>query len=256
MRIVAILAAVLAMSPVSPLSAAELAPHEATYTLVLEKYHGPGEIQSWEGTSHYSISRDCQKWKLQIETNIRASVNGTFSESRGVATTYEGLDGNRMEFNFRVTLNDQTLEHRKGSAKLQGPGKPGVATYRIPEGETVDLPAGTIFPVTSWRASIAHLGSGKKKWKQTLFVDGSLANYSFAIRKSGVAATVHPTGDAGLISRPGWWLDTVHLGKDLNLEESFLAHANGVFSLIFRNLPGFTTREELVDIRALPTPQC
>lgn len=258
MRFAAILAALLAILPLSPLSAAELVPHEATYSSTLEKYHGPGELQAWEGSMRYSVSRDCQKWKLVKEFVTRFTINGTDSEIRAISTIYEALDGNRIEFNARAELNGQTVLYKKGSAKLQGKGMPGVATYREPAGETLELPAGTIFIVASWLASIDQTDSGKKKWKQLVFNDGELTDLSYTVRKRGVAASASPSGDANLISQTGWLVDGKFHGRQsgVNVQSTALEHANGVTSLIVQNNDIFATRYELVDIRALPAPQC
>ena len=80
----------------------------------------------------YSISRDCQKSTSKTEIVYRFMVNGVDFEIRAASTVYEALDRNRIEFNTRTELNGQTLYHKKGSAKLQGRGEPGVATYRVP----------------------------------------------------------------------------------------------------------------------------
>ena len=258
MRIVATLIATLAIFPMSLLSAAEIVPHEATYASTLEKYHGPGELQSWEGTTRYSISRDCQKWKIVTRMIFNFTINGTESQIKATSRTYEALDGNRMEFDTLTQLNGDVINHKKGVAKLQGAGKPGVVTYREPQGETLDLPAGTAFTIASTLGSIDQLGAGKKQWKQLMFSDGEFANYTYNVRKRGVVPSVNPSGDANLISQAGWLLETKMFsqGPAGNIQVTALAHANGVTSLATQNNEMFTTREELIDIRALPTPHC
>lgn len=258
MRFAAILAALLAILPLSSLSAAEFVPHEATYISTLEKYHGPGELQAWEGTTRRSISRDCQKWKIVTKIVLNFTINGIESQIEGISKTYEALDGSRMEFDTLTVLNGDVMNHKKGSAKLRGKGMPGVATYREPAGETLELPAGTIFIVASSLASIDQTDSGKKKWKQLVFNDGELTDLSYTVRKRGVAASASPSGDANLISRTGWLVDGKVQGRQsgVNAQSTALEHANGVTSLIMQNNDIFATRDELVDIRALPTPQC
>ena len=203
MRIVAFLAAALAIFPISLLSAAEITPIKAAFASTLKDYHGPGELQAWEGSLRYSISRDCQKWTSKTEIVYRFTVNGVDSEIRAASTVYEALDGNRIEFNTRTKSNGQTPHHKKGSAKLQSRGKPGVATYRVLQGETLNLPAGTIFTVTSWLASINQLGAGKKRWKQLVFSDGELTIFFLFCSQMRRHRVGQPKGEPSLISQAG-----------------------------------------------------
>lgn len=258
MRIVAILAVVLAAFQMSPLSASEMVPHEATFVSTLEEYHGPGEIQAWGGSMKYSVSRDCQKWKSVTDIVYRFTVNGTESEIWAHSTIYEALDGSRVEFDTRTEVNGQILSHKKGSAKLQGTGKPGVATYKIPQGETLNLPAGTIFPVASWLSSINYLAAGKKKWKQLIFNDGELMDYVYSVRKRGVSSPASPQGDAGLVSQAGWLIDGKVYARqsEAHVQLTLLSHSSGATSLYIQGNEMFSTREDLVEIKALPAPQC
>lgn len=258
MKTVAVLAVVLAIFRISPLSAAELAPHEAIFASELLEFRGLGELQAWEGSMRYSISRDCQKWTSITEIVYRFTVNGVDSEIRAVSTTYEGLDGNRIEFDTRTEINGRTLNRKKGSAKLQGRGKPGVVTYAIPRGETLDLPAGTIFTVSSWLSSIDQYSAGKKQWKQLVFNDGELADFSYSVRKRNVAAPISPNGDTSLVSQAGWLIDGEVYARqsDMNVQLTTLSHTNGATSLLIQHNDTFSTRDELVEIRALPAPQC
>jgi hypothetical protein len=171
---------------------------------------------------------------------------------------YEALDGNRIEFDTRTELDGRVLQRKKGGAKLQGEGKPGVAKYRMPQGEILDLPAGTMFVVASWRASIDQLGTGKKQWKQLVFIEGELTDFLYSVRKRGIAAPAGAKGDANLISQPGWLIDVNMNGRQSGTDilATLLSHPNGAASLYIHNNDMFSSLDELVEIRALPTPQC
>jgi hypothetical protein len=256
MRKLAILAAVTALVLIGPAAAAELAPHEASFTSTLQKYHGPGTVDSWEGTTHYRLSRDCQKWISETQVVYHFTVNGAASEIKVQSKSYEALDGHRLEFESILVVNGQTKSHTKGRATLKG--KTGVAAYQLPASETVELPAGTMFPVASRREAMAFAATGKKRWKQLVFDDGQLIDYAYDVVDRSAKPSSKPKGDILLVAGPGWMIDTRMSSRmsGMNIQMETLAHPSGAVSQFLQYNPLYDTSEMLVQIRALPSPQC
>lgn len=259
MRMLTILAVAVATFPANSLPAAELAPHEADYKVTLVRFLGPGNVESFEGAVKFRLSRDCQKWKLESESTYNLSWNGQYQEMRVSEKQYEALDGTRMEFDVRLEVDGDLKKQFKGSASLEGPGKPGIVKYRMPRRESVGLPAGTVFPIAWTNAVAGRLAAGKKRWTLPVFYTGEIAEISSSVTKSGVAASATPAGDTDLISGSGWLVRTRLVNQQpdsAGMEMELTIHGNGVISagVIYEEL--WITRQDLVRIERLPAPQC
>lgn len=254
-----VLIAVLAAFAGQPAAAAELASYSARYDLVLEELKIPGEVTSWNGAAAVRITRDCQKWSLRTEaafTLVLADgrvVNFHFAERNR-----ESLDGTRLEFELLLKINGSVSEHRKGVAVLEGKGKPGRVTFRIPKGKTVDLPAGTELPVAGMASLVANLAKGKTQWRQPLFMWGELMTMSHSVDEIGMSLAKQPKGDTRLTKFSGWRIDSTarrhESGETLRLQS--LVHPNGLTSRYLMEQEIVTYAHELVEITALPTPEC
>jgi len=258
MRKLAILAAAVALIRIGPAAAAELAPHEASFTSTLQEYHGPGKIDSWEEKNWYRVSRDCQKWTSEQNTDLQVTVNGVDAEVKGISKDYEALDGHRLEFNFTVVRNGQTIVHRMGTATLRGKGMPGTVKFRAPTSESIQLPAGTLFPVAAEREMFDLAAKGKKHWTQVVFEDGELVDYSFKVLDQVPKPAASPKDSDGLLTGPGWIIEMRRTSRSShnNSRTVGLMHANGTNDqyVTFERL--HTTTWALTQIRALPSPQC
>lgn len=257
MRKLAILAAA-ALIRIGPAAAAELAPHEASFTSKLLEYHGPGKIDSWEEKDWYRVSRDCQKWTSEQDTDLQVTVNGVDTEAKGFSKDYEALDGHRLEFNFSVVRNGQTIVHRMGTATLRGKGMSGIVKFRTPTSESMQLPAGTLFPVAAQREILELAARGRKHWTQVVFEDGELADYSFKVLDHVSKPAASPNDSDGLLTGPGWVIEMRRTSRSshTNSRTVGLMHANGTNGeyVTFERL--HTTTWALTQIRALPSPQC
>ncbi len=253
------LIAVLAGFAGQPAAAAELATYEARYDLVLEELKIPGEVTSWNGAAAVRIARDCRKWSLRIEAAFTlALADGRVVKFLSVEKYRESLDGTRLEFELVLKTNGSITDHRKGVAVLEGMGKPGRATFGIPRGKTVDLPAGTEFPVSGTASLVAMLASGRTEWRQILFTWGELMTMSHSVDEKGVSLSKQPKGDTILTKFSGWRVSStarlVESGQNIRLE--ILAHPNGLVSQHLYEQEILIFRDELVEIRALPAPVC
>lgn len=257
--LIAMLAAFAGQSAGLAAAAAELATYSARYDLVLEELKIPGEVASWDGAAAIRIARDCQKWSLRIETAFTLSLGGgSVFKFYSVEKYRESLDGTRLEFELVLKINGAVSDRRKGVAVLEGKGKPGRATFSIPKGKTVELPAGTELPVAARASLVASLASGKTEWRQILFKWGELMTMSHSVDKKGVSLAKQPRGDTRLTKFSGWRVNSTarrqETGAIFRLQS--LVQPNGLASQYVTEQELVTYAHELVEITALRTPEC
>ncbi len=242
-----------------PAAAAELATYSARYNLVLEELNIPGETRSWNGAAAVRIARDCRKWSLRMESAFTLSLAGGSVFKFHLMEKYdESLDGTRLEFELLLKINGSVKDHRKGVVVLRGKGMPGRATFSIPRGKTLDIPAGTELPVSATASLVASLAKGRTEWRQTVFMWGELMTMSHSVDEIGVSLAKQPRGDTRLTKFTGWRVNSTarRLESGLTLRLEILMHPNGLASQRRYQQELVTYASELVEIRALPTPEC
>ncbi len=239
--------------------AAELATYSARYNLVLEELKIPGEAKAWDGAAAIRISRDCQKWTLWIETAFTLSLGGgSVFKFHSVEKYFESLDGTRLEFELLLRINGAVSDRRKGVAVLAGKGKPGRVTFSLPKGKKLELPAGTELPVAATASIVDNLAKGKTQWRQSVFTWGELMTMSHSVDEKGVSLARQPKGDTRLTKFSGWRVNSTgqrhESGETFRIES--LVHPNGLTSQYLTVQEAVTFAHELVEIKALPTPEC
>ena len=150
----ALLMAVLAAVPVA---AQELAPHRAVYS-VTTLDHGRPSGES-PGTYAYELKLTCEGYvmiqRLRLEV---AGERGAIANEQQSQMT-ESLDGRRLRFEHLTTAAGRRGSLMKGEALLGDDGK-GEARFAEPEGQSVALPAGTLFPAAIARETIRQAKAG------------------------------------------------------------------------------------------------
>ncbi len=150
----AILLAVVA----GPASAQEFAPHRAVYSVTtLDKGKPSGEAT---GTYAFELKATCDGFvvnqRLRLETPGARAAAVTEQQSQMT----EGRDGKKLVFEHRTTSGGKQVGLVKGEALIADDGN-GQARFTDPEGQTVALPAGTLFPVSIARATIRQAKAGE-----------------------------------------------------------------------------------------------
>jgi len=143
---------------VLPAGAQEFAPHRAVYAVTgLDKGKPSGETP---GTYAYEIRLTCDGYVLNQRLRLEAAgQRGTvISEQQSQMT--ESKDGRKLRFEHRTMQNDRQTALFKGEATLGDDGS-GEARFGDPAGQTVALPAGTLFPVAIARATIRAAKAGE-----------------------------------------------------------------------------------------------
>lgn len=140
-----------------PAAAQELASHRAAYDVTMLDHGKPAAGTS--GSYAFELRATCegyvmiQRMRLSVE-NGRATV---VSEQQSQMT--ESRDGRKLQFDHRGTANGRVAGQWKGEATLSDDGK-GQGRYSEPDGQTVTLPADTMFPAALSRATIQHAKAG------------------------------------------------------------------------------------------------
>jgi hypothetical protein len=152
--------------------AAQLTGHRATYKLTLDQTRG-GDVVASSGTMSYQVVDACDAWA----TNQRLDMTLTNRDGQDVKmisdyATWESKDGKRIRFHMRQTTDGAVTEEDSGEASLDSVGGPGAVQYATPTKKTVDLPAGTLFPMTHTARIISGAENGEKFISVPLF-DGT-----------------------------------------------------------------------------------
>ena len=140
-----------------PAPAQDLQPHRAVYAVtMLEK--GKVGIGA-PGTYAFELKQTCEGYV--INQRMRLEVDGAkgqaVSEQNSQMT--ESRDGRKLRFEHRSTVNGKATSFHRGDAGLDDDGR-GQSLFSEPEGQSVALPNGTLFPNALTRATIQHAKAG------------------------------------------------------------------------------------------------
>ena len=131
----------------TPVRAAEIAPHRALYIMSLGNARNNSGVVDARGTMDYEWGETCDGWT--IEQRYRLKMRYAESSDVDIVSsfvTWESKDGLRYRFNQKQTRNGEVDQEIRGEARLDGPGKGGVAEFTKPEAQTLKLEPGVLFP--------------------------------------------------------------------------------------------------------------
>ncbi len=174
LRHLAVLALSLAPLPALAADPVPLAPHRALYRLTMDTSRtGNGDVQAARGTMAYEITDACDAWASRQRLSMTVTNrDGQDIEMISDYVTLESKDGLSMRFRMRQTTDTAVTEQVEGTATLESAGGRGTITYTVPEPKTMEMPAGTMFPMMHTAAIIAAADAGKKFLAIPLF-DGT-----------------------------------------------------------------------------------
>jgi len=159
---VAILAATLAL----PAAAQELQPHRAVYSVAMLEKGKPG--MGPPGAYAFELKQTCdgyvisQRMRLELDSGKGAVVSEQTSQMT------ESLDGRKLHFEHHSAANGQQTSLLRGDATLDDEGR-GQSLFSEPEGQSVALPKGTLFPNALTRATIRHAKAGDNNFDALFF---------------------------------------------------------------------------------------
>jgi EipB-like len=153
---------------VSPLAAQDMASHRAAYDVNMLEHGKPGPDSI--GTYAYELKATCdggyainQLLRLDIDrgrTSVVTEQQSQMTESR---------DGKKLTFDHRSMIGGKQAGAMKGDATLDSDGGSGQARFTEPAGQSIALPAGTMFPIAIARATVRHASAGDSSFDALFF---------------------------------------------------------------------------------------
>ncbi|MFO1084428.1 MAG: DUF1849 family protein [Reyranellaceae bacterium] len=150
----------------APSSAQEIAPHRAAYSVVaLERGKPTGGTP---GTYAYELRLTCEGYVINQRLRLEISgAHGAVANEQQSQMT-ESRDGKRLRFEHRTSTGNRQSTVFKGEATLGDDGS-GEARFTEPTGQTVALPARTMFPVAISRETIRQAKAGETGFDALFF---------------------------------------------------------------------------------------
>jgi len=160
---------------------ADLVPYRAVYGLTLDRAGFQSGITGAEGEMVIEWLKECDGWSSsQSLTMGLHQSSGEYIEAETRYASWESRDGVTMRFNIRNSHNGALSEHYSGVATLKTPNGGGVAEYTVPEGLSIELPEGTIFPTRHLLEMISSAKRGEHILSRVVF-DGATEEGMFEI---------------------------------------------------------------------------
>jgi hypothetical protein len=149
-----------------------LAAHHALYEMTLASSSG-GDVVAAHGTMGYEVIDACDGWAVRqrLQMTITNSEGQDVQMSSDYAT-WESKDGLKFRFHMKQMTDSAVTSQTDGDASLTRTGGAGEAHYTTPHDQTVQLAAGTLFPMVHTATIIAAAKDGKRFLALPLF-DGT-----------------------------------------------------------------------------------
>ncbi len=247
-----------------PAGSAEIAPHRALYSMTLGSTRGDSGVVDARGTMDYEWGETCDGWT--IEQRYRLKMR--YAEARDIdiassLVTWESKDGLRYRFNQKQTRNGEVDQEIRGEARLDGPGKGGVAEFSKPDPQTLTLAPGVLFPSAHTILLIDKAKEGETLVSRLVF-DGSAEENAVqvsAVIGSKVAGDPASADGSPLLERPGWRVRLAFFPADPNAERpdyelGMRLLDNGVSRDMVIDYGEYSIRAKLDDIEPLSKPHC
>ena len=243
---------------------AEISPHRALYSMTLGSTRTDSGVVDATGTMDYEWGETCDGWT--IEQRYRLKMH--YAESRDVDiassfVTWESKDGLRYRFNQQQTRNGERDQEIRGEARLDGPGKGGVAEFTKPQPHTLKLAPGVLFPSAHTILLIDAAREGKTFISRQVFDGAADENAVQVSAVIGTKVTADPASAklSPLLERQGWYVRLAFFPVDAHAEQpdyelGMRLLDNGVSRDMMIDYGDYSIRAKLDDIEALSKPQC
>ncbi len=210
--VLAVVASVLSAAPAvtraAPAGAGGLTPHRVLYRVSLASAAAASGMTGVDGAMVYRFADGCDGWTVEKQTYLRLRYErGAEVESTWTFVSWESKDGLRYRFRMRHVRGGETVEVLQGTAALDRPGGAGVARFLKPADTTIDLPAGTLFPIQHLRALIDAARGGENPFARIVFEGTSLEEPEEISAVTGELAARERKAladAAGLADVPAW----------------------------------------------------
>ena len=243
----------------------DYASHRAVYEMKLSRSNNGSDVIDVHGSMTYEWQDACDGWTTSQESQMKFFYqDGKTVDLGWKLSSWESKDGLRYRFFVTNTTDGKADTEFKGDATLTGTGQAGSAHFTAPKAETVDLPAGTLFPTAHTITLLNRLKGGDRLLYATVF-DGTDDKGPFDI-SAVLAAT--PAPDAGLaalspllVKGPVYRVGLAFFPSGGNQstpehEQTLSVYANGIVSRISLDYGSFSVDGVLQKVEALPAPGC
>ena len=215
------------------------------------------------GTMDYEWGETCDGWT--IEQRYRLKMR--YAESADVDiissfVTWELKDGLRYRFNQKQTRNGEVDQEIRGEARLDGPGKGGLAEFAKPKPQTLKLEPGVLFPSTHTILLIDSAREGENFVSRLVFdgaTDENAVQVSAAI---GVKLTADPAAavrslcSAARLAHPARFFPVDANAEKPDYELGMRLLDNGVSQDMVIDYGEYSIRAKLDDLEPLTKPNC
>jgi hypothetical protein len=146
--------------------AQELQPHRAAYDVAMLD-HGKASADS-PGTYAFELKLTCDAYIFNQRLHIEIDGTRASAVTEQLSQMIESRDGRKLHFEHRTTTNGRQTGLVRGDAVLGEDGS-GHARFSEPDGRSVVLPPGTMFPMAMTRATLAHAAAGDMGFHSLFF---------------------------------------------------------------------------------------
>lgn len=150
----------------APAAAQDFAPHRAVYSVTTLDHGKPGD--GVPGTYAYEIRLTCDGYIVNQRLRLEGIGPRGPVVNEQLSQMTESRDGKKLHFEHRTTTGGRETGVVKGEALLGDDGS-GQARFAEPEGQTVLLPAGTLFPVAIARETVRQAKAGESGFDALFF---------------------------------------------------------------------------------------
>ena len=248
----------------APTKAAEIAPHRALYMMSLGNARNDSGVVDARGTMDYEWGETCDGWTIEQRYRLKMRYAET-SDVDIVSSfvTWESKDGLRYRFNQKQTRNGEVDQEIRGEARLDGPGKGGVAEFSKPQPQSLKLQPGVMFPSAHTMLLIDSAHAGENFVSRLVFDGAADENAVQVSAVIGVKLGADPPAAtrSPLLERPGWRVRLAFFPVDANAEKpdyelGMRLLDNGVSRDMVLDYSEFAIKAKLDEIEALPKPSC
>lgn len=246
-------------SAVRAVPTVDLLPHRAAYRLSLDEADGRAGLVEVRGGLVLEWRAACDGWLSQQRLGFVAEGEDGPGFTYDVRfSSWESKDDTQLRFNVRAFDGKELQEEFRGLAQLEAPGAKGVARYAIPEGDTVELPPGTIFPTAHVEQLIAAARAGERLVTRQVF-DGS--GEDALTRATAVIGAPRRVARAEGGEETRWPVSLAYFpyeGDDSlpQFEIAFELSEGGVLHDLTLDYGDFRLKGELEKLETLPAPVC
>jgi len=152
-------------SSVAPAAAQDFVGHRAFYNVTTFERGKPSDGTPI-GTYAYELRLTCDGYAVNARMRLELDGGRTTIVSEQQSQMEESRDGKKFRFEHRAAVNGKQTTFTKGEASLEADG--GQARFSEPEGQTVALPAATLFPIGISRAAVRAAKAGETSFDALL----------------------------------------------------------------------------------------